>query len=544
MTADGNADLADAARQDAGDTGIPTWTPEAIGRVPENAAPAFIFRALTREDPAAERAPEAGDAASPTARAEGTTDAGADVGVATALFDGVAALSRLLRARQVSSVELTRLALDLLDRRGRPLNAVAELTPDLALAEARQADREIAAGRYRGPLHGIPYGAKDLLATRGIPTRWGSPAHRDQVFDYDAAVIERLHAAGAVLVAKLAMEELAGGGGHQTPGASLDGPCRNPWDPARWAGGSSGGSGAAVGAGLVGFAIGTETWGSIMVPAAFCNVTGLRPTYGRVSRHGAMALSWTMDKIGPLSRTAEDCALILAAIAGHDPRDPSSLPGAFALDAPPAVARFLRLGILPQTYREGHAVARERFEAALGVLRATGYDARPIALPDFPYGLAAETIIDAEGAAAFEGLIRGPRLALLVDDARRRGFRAALAIPAVDYLRAMQIRALAAPAALAVFDAVDVLVAPTLLRGAPPIAPPLSVSWRGMGGNGGPGNLLGWPSISVPMGADGAGLPLGLELIGPPGGEATILALAIAYQRATDWHRTRPPRAP
>ena len=459
------------------------------------------------------------------------------------LFAPAAELGWLLRRREISAVELARLALDALDLRGRALNTVAELTPELALAQADQADREIASGYVRGPLHGVPYGAKDLLATRGIPTRWGSPAHREQVFDYDAVVVERLRQAGAVLVAKLAMVELAGGGAYAYPSASLHGPGLNPWNPQCWAGGSSSGSGAAVGGGLVPFAIGSETWGSITVPAAFCNVSGLRPTYGRVPRHGAMALSWTMDKLGPMARTAEDCGLILAAIAGHDRRDRSSLPGGFVFRPAAFEARRLRLGILPQPYEGEHPApeARARFEAALVVLRGLGHEPVEVALPDFPYDVAANTIIAAEGASAFENLIRGPRLAELADEAQQQGLRDGLAVPAVDYLRAMRVRALAAPAAVAVFERVDVLVAPTLLRGAPPADASLNGTWAGMGGNGGPGNLLGWPSISVPMGLGGDGLPLGLELIGPPEGEALLLALASAYQRQTNWHLARPP---
>jgi aspartyl-tRNA(Asn)/glutamyl-tRNA(Gln) amidotransferase subunit A len=454
------------------------------------------------------------------------------------LFASAVELGRLIQQRQISSVEATRLTLEVLEDEGRSLNAVAEITAHLALEEAAQADREIAAGRIRGPLHGVPYGAKDLLATRHIPTRWGSPAHRDQRFDYDATVIERLRHAGAVLAAKLAMIELAGGGGYEYAAASLDGPCHNPWNRARWAGGSSSGSGAAVGAGLVGFAIGTETWGSITVPAAFCNVSGLRPTYGRISRYGAMALCWTMDKIGPMARSAEDCGHILAAIAGHDARDASSLPGGFTFAPEERAGRGLRLGVLPRHHEVPATEAR--FAAALEVLRALGHRAEDVSLPSFPYDRAAGTIVAAEGSAAFEQLIRGPRLAELADVGQQMGLLAGLATPAVDYLRALRVRTLAAPAALAIFERCDALIAPTLLYGAWPIDRSLR-DGRDDPGNGGFGNLLGWPSISIPMGLDDAQLPLGLEIIGPPGGEATLLALAMAFQGATDWHRLRPP---
>jgi len=263
-----------------------------------------------------------------------------------------------------------------------------------------------------------------------------------------------------------------------------------------------------------------------------------------VPRHGAMTLSWTMDKLGPMARTAEDCALILAAIAGHDPRDQSSLPGRFAFRPGASDRRQLRLGILPQQYGGAYPApeAQARFEAALEVLHGLGHRDEEVALPDFPYDVAASTIIAAEGASAFENLIRGPRLEELADEAQRQGLREGLAVPAVDYLRAMRVRTLAAPAAVAVFERVDVLVAPTLLRGAPAADADLRESFGGMGGNGGPGNLLGWPSISVPMGLGADGMPLGLELIGPPDGEAVLLALAATYQRETGWHLARPPQ--
>jgi aspartyl-tRNA(Asn)/glutamyl-tRNA(Gln) amidotransferase subunit A len=457
-------------------------------------------------------------------------------------FSSAAELGRMIRAKKVSSVEVTRLYLDALDTRGRKLNAVAELTRELALEQAAQADREIASGKVRGPLHGVPFGAKDLLATKGIPTRWGSPAHKDQVFDYDATVIERLRDAGAVLLAKLAMIELAGGGGYDNASASLHGPCRNPYDPSRWAGGSSSGSGATVGGGLVGFAIGTETWGSITVPSAFCNVSGLRPTYGRVSRHGAMALCWTLDKIGPMARSAEDCGLILGAIAGHDPHDATSAPGRFKFQPRAMAKRKFRLGLLPTDYAKNKAPeAEKRFKDALEVLHKQGHTTIEMKLPEFPYDLAAGTIVDVEGAAAFENLIRSPRLELLADKAQQTGFLAALATPGVDYLRAMRIRTMAAPEAVKVFEKFDALIAPTLLQGAPGIDKSLNEGWVGMGGNGGPGNLLGWPSISVPMGLGKDNLPLGLEIIGSPYDEATVLAVAMAFQRETIWHKQRPP---
>ncbi|MCM3878114.1 MAG: amidase, partial [Thermoanaerobaculia bacterium] len=240
-------------------------------------------------------------------------------------FLSVSELSKRLRAKQISPVALAEGYLERLERIGPKLGAVVTATRERALQEARAAEAEIAAGKWRGPLHGIPYGVKDLLATKGVPTTWGAEPYRNQVFDEDATVVKRLREAGAVLIGKLAMVELAGGFGYNNADASFTGPGRSPWNTDFWSGGSSTGPGAATAAGLVGFSIGSETSGSIVTPAAFSGVSGLRPTYGRVSRHGAMALCWTLDKLGPMCRSAEDCGLVLAAIAGKDPKDATSL---------------------------------------------------------------------------------------------------------------------------------------------------------------------------------------------------------------------------
>jgi aspartyl-tRNA(Asn)/glutamyl-tRNA(Gln) amidotransferase subunit A len=357
-------------------------------------------------------------------------------------------------------------------------------------------------------------------------------------------VIARLRKAGTVLAGKLAMVELAGGGGYEYPAASLHGPGRCPWNPDRWSGGSSSGSGSAVGAGAVGFAIGTETWGSITVPAAFCGITGLRPTYGRVPRHGAMALCWTLDKIGPMARSAEDCGHILQAIAGPHPGDPSSLTASFAFDPQPAwniAGRPFRLGILPHDYEQAPEV-KARFEAALEVFRQGGCELLEADYPpNIPYNSVTGTIVYAEGSAAFAELIRSERLELLADGAQQAGLIAGLSISAADYLGALRVRAAAIQALNTLWSRFDALIAPTLLTVATAVDKPLRDSDEPWGGNGGPGNLAGWPSISVPMGYGKLDLPLGLEIIGPPLGEQTILSLAMAYQRETDWHRQHPP---
>src|SRR5688572_13418627 len=258
-------------------------------------------------------------------------------------FLTVAALGQLLRQKKTTASELAAYFLDRLERIGPRFNAVVTVTRDRALDEAARADREIRQGKWRGPLHGIPYGVKDLIATKGYPTTWGAEPYRQQKLDLDATVVERLGAAGAVLVAKLAMVELAGGMGYNQANASFTGPGKTPWNPEYWSGGSSSGPGAAVAAGLVPFAIGSETSGSILTPSAYCGVTGLRPTYGLVSRYGAMALAWTMDKLGPMGRTAEDCGIVLAVIEGKDPKDPSSV-ARVVQDRLPRPRRF-RVGV-------------------------------------------------------------------------------------------------------------------------------------------------------------------------------------------------------
>lgn len=456
-------------------------------------------------------------------------------------FKTATELGRLIRAQKISSVELTTLYLERLEKEGVKLNALAHLTRDLALQQAKQADSELSSGKARSPLHGVPYGAKDLLSTKGIPTQWGSPAHKDQVFDYDATVVSRLREAGAVLVGKLAMIELAGGGGYEYANASLHGAAKCPWDRERWAGGSSSGSGATVGAGTVGFAIGTETWGSITVPAAFCGITGLRPTYGRVSRHGAMALSWTLDKIGPMARSAEDCGHILQAIAGRDPLDSTSAPGRFQFSPRNfATGKPLRIGILKQDYSKAPEV-KKAFDTALEVFKKQKFTFKETQYPEgVPYDASAGTIVNAEGSAAFENLIRSDKLKALVDVSQQTGLIAGLTVSAADYIRALRIRAIAIETLNKMWGEFDALIAPTLLREATPISQASRESTEPWGGNGGAGNLAGLPSISIPMGFGKSRLPLGLEIIAAPFAEQTILSLAMLFQRETDWHRQYP----
>lgn len=458
-------------------------------------------------------------------------------------FAPLGELRRLLRTRKISSLELTRRALDRLATGGPRYNALAELTADLALAQARRADRLLARGTAPSPLTGIPFGAKDLLATKGIPTRWGAPPFRNQVFDYDATVITRLRDAGAVLVGKLAMVELAGGGGYHFASASLHGPGLNPWNIAYWSGGSSSGSGSAVAAGLVPFAVGSETWGSIMTPASFCGLSGLRPTAGLVSRAGAMELSWSMDKLGPMARSAQDCGWILQAMAGYDPADPATVRGDFVFH-PWIQRRTYRLGVLPLDYADAPAGAetQQAFMEAVRVLRAAGMTIAPAAWPDHPMSDVARTVLGGETAAAHEEFIKSDRLDELVDEGQKEGLRKYLTLTAAELARASVIRARAARAVYTLVEQFDALIAPTLVGEAVTLETNLNTRFRGGGYRGTSvlGAIAGVPALSVPMGYGPNGLPLGLSITGNLFAENTILQIGMLYQRETDWHRRRP----
>ncbi len=464
----------------------------------------------------------------------------------TLAFCTVAELGLKLRAAAFTSVELTQFFLDRLERIGPKLNAVVTVTRERALLEAQQADKELRAGRDRGPLQGIPYGAKDLLATKGIPTTWGAVPFKEQIIDADAAVIEKLREAGAVLTAKLAMIEIAGGLGYRQANATFTGPGLNPWNRSRWAGGSSSGSGAAVGAGLVPFAIGTETWGSIMTPAGFCGVTGLRPTFGLVSRFGAMALTWTLDKIGALARTAEDCGLVLKAIAGHDPRDVSSVDiGQISIPAGPSEkpsdqSRF-RLAVLRDAVAHVQPEVKANFEASLKVLeRFATID--ELTLPDLPYGSVASIIISCEMAAAFEDLAKSGQVWEMTAEEDRWGLFSALTIPAKDYINAMRIRGIIQKELDAAMSPFDAVLCPTLPTVAYPIDQPWDEYRKGTTGSqiGGASNAAGFPAISIPNGFGEEGLPTALQLCGRAFTDDRLLAIATAYQRETDWHRKTP----
>ncbi len=435
-------------------------------------------------------------------------------------FWPVTQLAALIRSKRISSVELTRLYLDRLQRYDPILKCVVTLTADLALKQARRADREIARGEYRGQLQGIPYGAKDLLATRGIRTTWGAEPYRDQVPTVNAAVIDRLEEAGAVLAAKLSVGALAWGD------VWLDGATtKNPWNLEEGSSGSSAGSASATAAGLVGFAIGTETLGSIVSPSNRCRVTGLRPTFGRVSRYGAMALSWSMDKIGPIGRSVEDCAIVFDAIRGPDARDLTVTAYPFNYDAR-LDATQLRVGYVKSAFEKERDNQPNDAET-LRVLKSLGVKLIPIELPAFPYE-ALTIILFAEAAAAFDELTRSNRddlLARQVKDAWPNVFRRSRLIPAVEYIQANRIRVLAMQAMQEMMHAarIDVYVAPSfddadLTRT----------------------NLTGHPAVVVPNGVTEKGGSSSITFTGQLYGEAKALAVAKAYQDVTIFHRQRP----
>lgn len=444
-------------------------------------------------------------------------------------FLPVTHLARLVETRQVKPSELTELYLARLKQHDPTLHCVVSLTEDIARRQARRADEEIAAGTYRGPLHGIPWGAKDLLAVRGTRTTWGASPWRGQIIDTDATVCRRLADAGAVLVAKLSMGALASGDRW------FGGRTRNPWNPEQGSSGSSAGPGAATAAGLVGFSIGTETRGSIISPSSRNGVTGLRPTFGRVSRHGAMTLSWTMDKIGPMCRSAEDCALVFAAIQGPDGRDNTLFDVPFNWDAASDVTA-LRVAYLRSAFEDDdadedgnedpqRAAGRRQTladnRAALDVLRGLGVRAAPLDLPELPSG-AIGFILGTEAAAAFDAPTLNARLDGMRDEPERSrwpdSFRASRFVPAVEYLQANRLRMRLIEDLHEALGDFDLFVGSRL----------------------GLTNLTGHPEISLPGGFH-EGSPTSLRFTGKLFGEREILRLAHAFQMATDHHLQHPP---
>jgi Asp-tRNA(Asn)/Glu-tRNA(Gln) amidotransferase A subunit family amidase len=462
-------------------------------------------------------------------------------------FLPITALAPLVRRRQISSTDLTKMYLERLKKYGPKLNCVVTLTEALALEQAALADREIRAGRYKGPLHGIPWGAKDLFATKGTPTTWGAGPFQNQVFDYDATIVERLRDAGAVLVAKLSLGALAQGDRW------FRGQTKNPWNTERGSSGSSAGPGSATAAGLVGFGIGTETRGSIISPSIENGVTGLRPTYGRISRHGAMALSWTMDKIGPMCRSVEDCALVFNAIYGPDGRDDTVVDAPFVWN-PAVPLSKLRIGyvraefdpapagrgrgelsgearggrggappVSPEEQQRQREARLKIFNDVLDVYRKAGATLEPIEVPGTITGIAGTIafVLATEGAAAFDDLTRSKEINDPSLNTWPNTFRTHRFVPAVEYIRAQRARTVLIREMDKLMSQYDVFLSP---------AP---------GSTLGVTNLTGHPAIALKAGfIDNR--PVELMVTGRLYDEATVLRVALAYERATTWHTMHP----
>ena len=445
-------------------------------------------------------------------------------------FLPVTELSELVRRQRVTSLELTQMYIARLKKYDPVLRCVITLTEDRALRQARAADEEIGRGRHRGPLHGIPWGAKDLLAVRGYKTTWGAGPYKDQVIDTDATVVKRLDDAGAILVAKLTLGELAQG--DIWFGATT----KNPWKVDQGSSGSSAGPASATAAGLVGFSVGSETLGSISSPSTRCGTTGLRPTFGRVPRTGAMALSWTMDKLGPICRSVEDCAIVLDAIYGPDGQDNSVIAAPYHWNAALSL-KTLRIGYVksafdtPQTdptdpKRTLHAT-KKFDDAALDVFSRLGINLLPVELPDAPYD-PMRIILNAESAAAFDELTRSDRDKELVQQGKfdwPNSFRTSRFIPAVDYVNANRLRSIAIQKWDELMKTVDVIVSPT---GAANLSQLVAT------------NLTGHPAVILPNGFRDDGTPVSLTFLGGLFEEGKLLAVARAYQQATGFHLKHP----
>ncbi|MFL5510542.1 MAG: amidase [Gemmatimonadaceae bacterium] len=445
-------------------------------------------------------------------------------------FLPVTELSELVRRQRVTSLELTQMYVARLKKYDPVLRCVISLTEERALKQARAADAEIARGRYRGPLHGIPWGAKDLLAVRGYKTTWGAGPFKNQVIDTDATVVQRLDAAGAVLVAKLTLGELAQGD------IWFDATTKNPWKVDQGSSGSSAGPASATAAGLVGFSVGSETLGSISSPSTRCGTTGLRPTFGRVPRTGAMALSWTMDKLGPICRSVEDCAMVLDAIYGPDGKDNTVIDAGYHWDAKLS-PKTLRIGYVKSAFdtamtdpadpkRTLHAT-KKFDDAALDVFHRLGINLVPVELPDVPYD-PMRIILNAEAAAAFDELTRSDRDKELVQQGKfdwPNSFRTSRFIPAVDYVNANRLRSIAIQRWDELMRTVDVIVTPT---GAANLSQLVAT------------NLTGHPAVILPNGFREDGTPVSLTFLGGLFEEAKLLAVARAYQEATGFHLKHP----
>jgi Asp-tRNA(Asn)/Glu-tRNA(Gln) amidotransferase A subunit family amidase len=523
------------AMVDAANQNLTRYEEQRAIHIPNDVSPPFHFSALV---PGIEvnkaKLPFRLSAAPPLKRPAALEDAA---------FWPVRHLAELIRTRQVSSVELTEMYLTRLHRYNPKLNNVVTFLDDLAMAEAKRADAEIAAGKYKGPLHGIPWGAKDIIAVKGFKTTWGSPAFKDQSFDYDASVVELLRDAGAVLVAKLSTGELASGDqwfGGQT---------RNPWNPSQGSSGSSAGPSSATAAGCVGFGIGSETSGSILSPSARCGLAGLRPTFGRISRYGVMALSWTQDRLGPICRYAEDCAIVMQAIARPDGRDMSVSDIPFNWNAQLDVKK-LRVGYIKESFDElTNTTVKENADRTLDTLRSIGVlKFIPMVVPDMPGNINTLGGIGVESTAFFDEHARAGRM----KDARGGGRANGRLVPAVEFLRAQRIRMMLMMKLAEATASVDVYLAasntagggggrgadPATAGAATPAEPPRPQTPAQR--HSAMANLACYPAINVPNGFSDTGSPTNVTFFARPFGELELLALAKAYQDAAGFHLRRP----
>lgn len=446
-------------------------------------------------------------------------------------FFSIIQLAYLIRTKQVSSAELTTMYLGRLKQFDPQLKCVVTLTDELAMEQAARADDEIANGNYRGLLHGIPYGVKDLFSTKKYPTTWGAPIYKDRVIDEDATVVKRLQQVGAVLVAKLSTGELA----HAD--IWFGGQTKNPWEITSGSGGSSAGPASAVASGLVPFAIGTETGGSIIEPAINCGVTSLRPTFGRVSRYGVMPGAWSFDKVGPMCRSVEDCAVVLDAIHGRDDSDMSLVNLPFNWNAN-ADVKQIRVGYLKEAFDEQHALPEEKINdlALLQKIRDLGFDLKAIALPDYPTHAVSMLCWYGEIGSIWDELIRsGDDKLLTRQDPDHIGNLARMTrtVPAVDMVTASRARTLIMQATAKIFEEVDVYIAPFSSTENTP-----AVAFRNLQLT----NLTGHPAVAVPNGFTSKGTPTGITFIGKLYGEADLLAIAKVYQDSTSFHLKHPNR--
>jgi aspartyl-tRNA(Asn)/glutamyl-tRNA(Gln) amidotransferase subunit A len=455
-----------------------------------------------------------------------------------------------LRQGHLSAVSLTKAYLERCHTVGSRLNAFVTLTPDLALEQAARADAELKAGKDRGPLHGIPYAAKDLVTVKGFPTTWGAVPYAHQSFDYNATVIERLNQAGAVLIGKAAMIELAGGLGYSSGYASLTGPARNPWNPDCWTCGSSSGSGAVVSAGLASWAIGSDTRGSILCPSSWCGLSGMRPSFGRVSRYGSMAIAYSMDKLGPMARTADDAALALSVLAGHDPLDHDSIPASARpfqyRETDPAQGAPLRIGRMTNVYSEGDPGTTKAVDEACRVFEKAGAKVEDFEFPDGPFEEASELTILIEAASYFGQLIQSGRCKELTDPLGRINGYVSEQFSATDYLHVQRVRVLLQRTADSVFDRYSVVISaaePTAaqpLKEKDPDDEPGKKFQMDRRAPDGVSSLCGLPAISIPCGFSPKRLPYGMQIMGRALDDATVLKAARLFQTHTDWHQQHP----